>query len=586
VKLIKGLPDEWDACSRTISFEGPPSALACRGDIIAVGLRSNNVVILDAITGSTVYTLSGHTNVVSSLAFSLDGTFLVSGSEDKTVKLWDVQTGGAIKTFGGHSSTISSVSISPDRALIVSGSHDGTIRLWDVRTGKRCHAVIRHSSEVTTVSFPPTDSQRLISSFADGAVRQWDIDGLRDGLLCRDAVTATHVAYSLDGTRFVSCGGTVATVRYSESGAEVAKLHAAERTFQCGCFSPNGRLVACAAGDAIYVWDIAGPEPRLVGNFFGHTGDVISIVFSSSLITGSNDRSVKFWKTRASEMVTDPVATDYRPTLLTSAAIESVSLSPKHDVAATSDSSGIVTWDTTTGARRSHFSTSAKGTRGTYLADGTLVVVWYEWTGGPEGKYVIWDIAGTGHLLREVGWSRTKPLDLRMSGDGSKLFVLQDRSLQVWSTKTGKDIYAIVWGGASMERPKGPLIVHGSKVWTTCRGSTGWDFETQPPSPLPPYNEFPGRPRLDFVDWSTGDGVRTGIQDIITGTLVFRFPERYVKPFAKARWDGRYLIVGYPSGEVIIMDFIRVHPPSTPQEVHAVPSQMARFEAPGSRLSV
>ena len=156
VEIVTGLPDEWDTCSRTIFFEDRPSALACIGDTIAVCLRSNDIVILDAITGSKTSILTGHTNVVSSLAFSLDGTLLVSGSKDKTVKLWDMQTGGAVKTFDGHASAVSSVSISPDRAVITSGSQDGTIRLWDVRTGEHSQIVIGHGSDVTTVSFLPT----------------------------------------------------------------------------------------------------------------------------------------------------------------------------------------------------------------------------------------------------------------------------------------------------------------------------------------------------------------------------------------------------------------------------------------------
>ena len=320
--MATGLPDDWDTCSRTIFFEDRPSALACRGDIITVGLRSNDIVILDAITGSNTFVLSSHTNVVSSLTFSLDGTLLVSGSKDKTVKLWDVQTGGVVKTFGGHVSAVSSVSISPDCAVIVSGSQDGTIHLWDVRTGERFHVAIRHSSEVTAVSFLPTNSRRLISSSLDSTVRQWDIDGHQVGLRHLEAVAVAHVAYSSDGTRFVSCGGRIATVRDSDSGTEVVKLRAANGIFRYGCFSSDGRFVACAVGDAVYVWDIAGPEPHIVGNFFGHTKDVISIVFTSSLISGSQDRSVKFWQIGTSPTLTDKIATDGEPVLLASAAID------------------------------------------------------------------------------------------------------------------------------------------------------------------------------------------------------------------------------------------------------------------------
>jgi len=93
---------------------------------------SGGIAVLDAITGSQVAVLSGHTDWVRSVTFSLDGIFLVSGGEDKNTILWDVQTGGVVKTFCGHSSWVLSVSISLDCTTIASGPRDKTIRLWNV----------------------------------------------------------------------------------------------------------------------------------------------------------------------------------------------------------------------------------------------------------------------------------------------------------------------------------------------------------------------------------------------------------------------------------------------------------------------
>ena len=104
-----------------------------------------------------------------------------------------------------------------------------------------------------------------------------------------------HVAYTSGGTRFVSCAGSVATVRDSESGAVLAKLRAPKQgvKFHHCCFSPDGRFVACAAGDIMYVWDIAGSGARLVGDLVGHSRRIISTAFSSYLVSGPRDRSVK-----------------------------------------------------------------------------------------------------------------------------------------------------------------------------------------------------------------------------------------------------------------------------------------------------
>ena len=74
----------------------------------------------------------GHPDVVDSVAFSPNGSQVLSGSNDKTLKLWDVATGREIRTFTGHSQWIYSVAFSPDGRQALSGSGDQTLKLWDV----------------------------------------------------------------------------------------------------------------------------------------------------------------------------------------------------------------------------------------------------------------------------------------------------------------------------------------------------------------------------------------------------------------------------------------------------------------------
>jgi len=319
--------------------------------------------------------------------------------------------------------------------------------------------------------------------------------------------------------------------------------------------------VACAVGDAVYVWDITGPGPRIVGNFFGHTGDVIFIVFSSSLISGSLDRSVKFWQVGTSSTSTGQIATGSKSALLASEVIESVNLFAKDGVAVTSDSSGAVkTWDIATGRCKSSFSTPARGPQDTHLLNGTLIIVYYRGKGrhGAAGC-CIWDV-GESQNLRTVDGPLVGPLDLRISGDGSKVFILSTRSIDAFSIQTGE--YAShIRDEPNMKQLRGPLIVHGSHVWLLHPTRMGWEFGGPGTSPFPlSDSEFPYRARLNFVDRSTQNGTRPAwIQDTTTGNLVFRLPERYMKPSTKTRWNGRYLVVGSPSG-VTIMDFNHLNP--------------------------
>ncbi|KIM20643.1 hypothetical protein M408DRAFT_43587, partial [Serendipita vermifera MAFF 305830] len=64
--------------------------------------------------------LSGHTNQVNCVAFSPDGTRVVSGSYDETLRLWDGVTGASIgDPMEGHTSYVSCVAFSPDGTRVV-----------------------------------------------------------------------------------------------------------------------------------------------------------------------------------------------------------------------------------------------------------------------------------------------------------------------------------------------------------------------------------------------------------------------------------------------------------------------------------
>src|SRR5262245_6929008 len=57
----------------------------------------------------------GHANVLTAVAFSVDGKYAYTGSHDKTVRVWEVLTGREIITLEGHTSWI----------IAVAGSKDG-----------------------------------------------------------------------------------------------------------------------------------------------------------------------------------------------------------------------------------------------------------------------------------------------------------------------------------------------------------------------------------------------------------------------------------------------------------------------------
>ena len=557
--MVKGLPVEWGMCYRTVipDKDKEPLALTNWKDTIATGLSQGKIITFDGIAGSQMTVLSGHTGTTTSLAFSLDGTLLVSGSLDRTIKLWDVQTGGVIKTLCGHKHWVYCVSISADSTMIASGSGDTTIHLWDIQTGE-CHHVIKQQVEVQSVCFSPIDPQYLISG-SDQKLWQWNVNGQQ----INPPHNGSHVSFSSDGTQFVSCQEEYIVVQNSGSQTVVAKLHAAKSIGHC-CFSSDGRFIAAAANNTAYVWDTTSLNPHPIKTFIGHTRDITALAFSSpySLISSSRDKSVKFWKIGAP--LPELAITNMESMTVVSTLITAITLQAKDGIAISSNSDGVVrTWDISTGLCNAYFQTPAGDAQqcDIQLINRQLIFVWREktcyWDAGK--KVHIWDVEKG--KLQAMGiiqddtegskhfWDGTGVVNI--SEDGTKVFCLHQGSIQALSTKTGEVVGRVKFK-YDCDIGSLTMTVDGSRVWVHFPSSEplGWDFGT--PDAFPVQISNMPQPYLNHTKmWDVG---LSRIVDTVTGKVVFQLDGKFAKP-THAQWDGQYLVAGYLFGEVLILDF-------------------------------
>ena len=94
-----------------------------------------------------MYSLSGHSNCIESVAISQNRKFVVSGSMDNTIKIWNIETmkeKKTTKTIKAHNSGILCISISQDGQFIVSGGNR-TIKVWKVENGDKIFEINGHS---------------------------------------------------------------------------------------------------------------------------------------------------------------------------------------------------------------------------------------------------------------------------------------------------------------------------------------------------------------------------------------------------------------------------------------------------------
>ena len=390
-------------------------------------------------------------------------------------------------------------------------------------------------------------------------------------------MTGRHIAFSSDGKRFVLCEKEAPTVRDSGSCQTIATLCSPGRGFSCCCFSPDGEFVAAAAESTVFVWIIASTHPtppRLIGSFDTHgiNTKITTLLYSSSvLISAHGDHKIRFWQVDGGSQ--DPTTVNAKSTAFAvQADVTYITLQAKEGVAIIVDSTGtVILWDLSTGHPNTLlplyvFELPVRCAR---LVDGKLITVHcnmftvhhnaaiYEHLG--RWGISTWDAEG-GKMLRKtppfVGPYTDDPV---ISEDGTKLVLVDWRTIQTWCTSTGQNLGQVEHGRNSRIIP----ILRGPTVWIVLEGSPilGWDLDNLMSLPLDSY-DIPNKRRFSLTDRKGNFRGSTPftVRDAASDTVVFRPSAQFTRPTARVEFDGRYLVAVYKSGEVLILDFVHMVP--------------------------
>ncbi|MGE3805520.1 MAG: WD40 repeat domain-containing protein [Gemmataceae bacterium] len=91
------------------------------------------LLLLDPNTGLEVRRFSANSLRDSTASISSDGRYLAGGTRTGSIRFWDIATGTVLGELAGHRSAVTSLAFSEDGTRLISGSLDTTALIWDLR---------------------------------------------------------------------------------------------------------------------------------------------------------------------------------------------------------------------------------------------------------------------------------------------------------------------------------------------------------------------------------------------------------------------------------------------------------------------
>lgn len=235
------------------------------GSKVLTASEDGSARIWTSQTGRSLVALEGHTKPLTNAAFASDGLRVVTTSQDRSAVVWDARTGGRICLIEGHEGVVNGAAFSPDGDRVLTASNDMTARIWDARSGNPVSVLAGHSVDVVVARFSP-QGERVVTASSDASARVWDaetgtellaLEGGGHGL-DRQLLFAIHDAsFCAHGERVVTAArNQIATIWNSRTGEQLVEFGGHSAAVNTARFDAAGKRVITAANDGtVRIWD-------------------------------------------------------------------------------------------------------------------------------------------------------------------------------------------------------------------------------------------------------------------------------------------------------------------------------------------
>jgi len=447
------------------------------GTRIVTASEDATAQVWDATTGKPLPPPLQHPGPVGSAAFSPDGTRIVTTSLD-AARVWDATTGKALSPPLQHpGAPVASAAFSPDGTRVVTASLDQTARVWDARTGKPLSSPLAHQHLVQRAAFSP-DGMRVLTASWDQTARVWDaLTGKPLSPPLPHQGLVKSAAFSPDGTQILiesistTSWATTVQVWDAASGEPLALPLDPPGAVDSAVFSPDGARVITTSANTAQIWDATTGKPW--GPPLEHPLSAVDrAAFSPDgtriITTTTTLGTLRVWDAMSGKPLTLPLQHPGK--------VESLASNPDGTrIATTSNDTAARVWDTTGMSLPPALDHRGSVLTAAFLSDDAHVI-----TASEDNTVRVWNATAGKPLSPPIEHQGTVR-QAAFSPDGLRIVTTSDsKTVRVWDATSGKPLSPPIEPQGAVQQaafsPDGTRVV-------TSEGNTArvWDATTGKP---------------------------------------------------------------------------------------------------------
>lgn len=276
-----------------------------RSNLLICGFTSGIFMLYDMNGFNLIHTLSISQSHISTITINTTGEWLAFGSSTHgQLLVWEWQSESYILKQASHLDATNALAYSPDGTRLITGSDDGKLKLWDVNSGFNIVTFPEHTSGVTGVAFSPNRASVLFTSSLDGSVRAWDLLRYRNFRVFTAPTRLPFTCLAVDPAGEVVAAGSHESfdihIWSVQTGQLLDQLSGHEGPISTLAFAPNGGSLVSGSWDrTVRIWDVFSrtqtSEPLQL------QADVLSVAVrpdGEQVAVATLDGSLTFWSIR------------------------------------------------------------------------------------------------------------------------------------------------------------------------------------------------------------------------------------------------------------------------------------------------